>query len=66
MQLGEVDSYVGQFQQVLDFFTVWVLDWNLWIKSSEDNLLTKRNIIHFYKRVKYVMIRIHLISKLTV
>ncbi len=38
MKFGEVDSYVGHFQQVLDFFTVWVLDWDLRIQCPEDNL----------------------------
>lgn len=38
MQFGEVDSYVGHFQQVLDFFTVWVLDWDLRIQCPKDNL----------------------------
>ena len=39
MQLGEVDSDIGQLQQVLNLFTVWILDWDLWIKSSEDDLI---------------------------
>ena len=46
MQFGEVDSDVGQFQQVLDFFTVWIFDWDLWIQSSEDYLFDKKKEKH--------------------
>ena len=39
MQFGKVDSQVGHFKKVLDFFTVRIFDRDLRIKSSEDNLL---------------------------